>query len=89
MERNGRNLCTGNSCHIIVRYFWIKDRVNNKEVKIEYMPTHLILADYFTKPLLGSQFRLLRSYIMGWNPIKDLITTVVKTDTIKEDVGEK
>ena len=89
MERNGRNSCTGNSRHINVRYFWIKDRVDNKEVKVEYMPMKLMLADYFTKPLMGAQFRLLRSYIMGWKPIRELIAPVVETDTIKEDVGNQ
>ena len=75
----------GNSLHINVRYFWIKDHVDAKEVKVAYMPTKLMLADYFTKPLMGTQFRLLRSYIMGWKPIRELIAPVVETDTIKED----
>ena len=66
MEINGRNSCTGNSRHINIRYFWIKDRVDNKEVKIEYIPTHLMLADFFTKPLQGEQFKNFRAYIMGW-----------------------
>jgi len=60
MEINGWNSCTGNSRHIDIRYFWIKDRVDNKEVKVEYLPTHIMLADYFTKPLQGKEF------IMGW-----------------------
>jgi len=30
MEINGRNSCTDNSRHIDIRYFWIKDRVDNK-----------------------------------------------------------
>jgi len=87
MERNGRNSCTGNSRHINVRYFWIKDRVENKEIRVEYMPTKMMLADYFTKPLVGSQFRLLRSFVMGWRPISELISPIESKDTIKEDVG--
>jgi len=31
MEINGRNSCTGNSKHINIRNFWVKDRVDNKE----------------------------------------------------------
>ena len=27
MEKNGRNSCTGNSRHVSIRYFFIKDRV--------------------------------------------------------------
>jgi len=47
METDGRNSCTGNSRHINIRYFWIKDRVDNKEVRVEYLPMHMMLADYF------------------------------------------
>ena len=53
MERNGRNSCTGNSRHINVRYFWVKDKIDQGEVKIEYLPTHLMVADFFTKQLVG------------------------------------
>ena len=40
MAKNGRNLCTGNSRHINVRYFFIKDRLdkesrNNVAIQIE------------------------------------------------------
>ena len=32
MEKNGRNSCTGNSRHINIRYFFVKDRIDNGEV---------------------------------------------------------
>ena len=50
MLKNGRNSCTGNSRHIHIRYFFVKDRVDKKEVKIEYCPSLDMLADFFTKP---------------------------------------
>ena len=84
MEINGRNSCTGNSRHIHIRYFWMKDRVDNKEVRVEYLPTHIMLADYFTKPLQGSQFRLLREFIMGWRPLSELVL-LKNNDTKCED----
>ena len=46
MEKNGRNSCTGNSRHINVRYFFVKDRINKGEVKVEYLLTDLMLADF-------------------------------------------
>ena len=73
MERNGRNLCTGNSRHIDIKYFWVKDKVDKKEVRIEYCPTTLMLADYFTKPLQGNLFRRFRQVIMGYVHINDLL----------------
>jgi hypothetical protein len=85
MKKNGRNSCTGNSRHIDVRYFWIKDKIDQGEVKVKYLPTHLMLADFFTKPLVGNLFHKMREYVMGWKPMSDII---VKLDEnrIKEDV---
>ena len=73
MERNGRNSCTGNLRHVDIKYFWVKDKVDKKEVRIEYCPTTLMLADYFTKPLQGKLFRRFRQVIMGYVHINDLL----------------
>jgi hypothetical protein len=51
--------------HINIRYFFIKDWVNMKEISIDCCPTKKMVADFMTKPLQGSQFRELRDYIMG------------------------
>ena len=88
MESNGRNSCTGNSRHINVRYFFIKDRIDKGEMKVEYLPTDLMLADYFTKPLNGTKFEYFRSFIMGWRPMSELNYDVHNVTTpIKERVG--
>ena len=73
LEKNGRNSCTGNSRHIHIRYFFVKDRVDNKELSIEYCPTDKMFADYCTKPLQGTLFRKLRAVIMGWEHVNTLI----------------
>ena len=65
MEMNGQNSCTGNLRHINICYFWVKDMVDKGKMKIEYLPTHLMLADYFNKPLMGKLFMTMRKYIMG------------------------
>ena len=54
-------------------------------MRIEYTPTHLMLADFYTKPLMGSLFVKLREYVMGWKPIYDLFVSLEST-RIKEDV---
>ena len=53
MEINQRNSCAGNSRHIHIRYFFMKDRIEKKEMRVEYCPTKHMLTDYFTKPLQG------------------------------------
>jgi hypothetical protein len=51
--------------HIAMRYFFLKDRVSNNELRIEYMPTEDMVADQLTKPLTGKQFFKLRDRLMG------------------------
>ena len=85
MEKNRRSLCTGNSRHIHIRSFFVKDRIDKKEMRVEYCLTHLMLADFFTKPLMGELFRKLRSIIMGYTSIFELYPTLLQS--IKERVG--
>ena len=72
MLMKGRNSCSGNSRRIDIRYFFVKDRVDKKEVRVEYCPTEIMLADYFTKPLQGQMFRKFREVIMGYKSISIL-----------------
>ena len=72
MLKNGRISCTGNSRHIDIIYFFVKDRVDKKKVRVKYCPTEIMLADYFTKPLQGQMFRKFREVIMGYKSISTL-----------------
>ena len=83
---NGRNSCTGNSCHLSIRYFFVKDRIANGEMKVEYCPSMYMIADFFTKPLMGHRFRELRSVIMGHKSIFDLDPNLLQQ--IKKRVGK-
>ena len=65
MKMNGRNACTGNSYHIDIIYFFINDQVYKGEIIIMYCPTHLMLADYFKKPIHIALFHKFRDIIMG------------------------
>jgi len=44
-------------------------------MKIEYCPTKEMVADFFTKPLQGSQFIKLRDQIMNVNPLRQDYTS--------------
>jgi hypothetical protein len=59
LETNGRGSSGKRTRHIALRYFFIADRVKSKEIRIEYFPTGIMIADYFTKPLQGLIFRQL------------------------------
>ena len=84
MEKNGRNSCTGNSRHVDIRYFFVKNRVDKKEVEVAYCPTYCMLSDYFTKPLQGRMFHAYRNVIMGWKHISSLHQ--LTSSSIKERV---
>ena len=48
-----------------IRYFYVRDHIQNKTLSLEHCPTKEMLADYFTKPLQGSLFVCLCNHIMG------------------------
>ena len=65
LERNGKRSSKKGTRHINIRYFFITDKVQNREINIEYTPTGEMIADYFTKPLLGNLFQKMRDQIQG------------------------
>lgn len=72
MDVNGRKSCTGNSWHVNIRYFFIKDLVDKKTVKVMYCCTEEMLGDYYIKALQGELFRFFRSIIVGHVSIFDM-----------------
>ena len=49
--------------HIDIRYFFIKD---NGDIKVEYLHTKSMIADYLTKPLVGELCYKLRDLLLGY-----------------------
>jgi hypothetical protein len=52
--------------HIAIRFFFISDKINEKEIKIEYVSTFEQIADILTKPLQGEAFTKLRNMLLNW-----------------------
>lgn len=52
------------SKHIDVRYRFIHDLVKKKIVKLKYCPTHMHVADIFTKPLNVQKFEKCKKNLM-------------------------
>jgi hypothetical protein len=65
LEQNRKALSSKCTRHINIQYLFITDWVNMKEISPHWCPTKEMVADYWTKPMLGSHFRKLRDYIMG------------------------
>jgi hypothetical protein len=53
-------------------YFFVKDRIDKKEIRVEYCPSLLMLADFFTNPLQGKLFQKFKEVLIGWKSITDL-----------------
>ena len=54
------------SRHIAIRYFWLKERVDEGEIRIEHLATELMPANILTKPLQGEQFKAERFMLTHW-----------------------
>ena len=66
LESNGKASSTKRTRHINIRHFLVTDKLKQGDIStIEYCPTEEMIADYFTKPLQGAQFRRFRNAIMG------------------------
>jgi len=50
--------------HIKAKFFFIKDRVDDGEIKVIDCPTEEMWADVMTKPLQGTAFRVTRAELM-------------------------
>jgi hypothetical protein len=55
-----------NKYYINIRFFFIKDKIDNGELVVEHMPTEDMIADILTKPLQGELFRKLRAKLLNW-----------------------
>jgi len=69
---NGRKSCGKQSRHENIRFFWIADRLRIHGMKVEYCPTSVMLADFYSKPLQGGLFKRTRDVVMGLQPISIL-----------------
>jgi hypothetical protein len=47
--------------HINIRYYFIRDHINTKEINLKHIPTGEIIANILTKPLPRPAFELLWS----------------------------
>ena len=72
IEKNGKKSSGQKTKHMDNRYFWIKDRLENEGIEVEYCPTEKMIADFFTKPLQGALFRKFRDIVLGYKHISTL-----------------
>jgi len=52
--------------HISIRYYWIKQFIDDGQVVVEKLATEEMPANILTKPLQGSQFKYERKLLTNW-----------------------
>ena len=53
--------------HIAIKYFWLKERVDQGEARVRHLGTKDMYANLLTKPLQGAQFKSERQGLTGWD----------------------
>lgn len=56
LENNGKLSSSKRKLHVNVHYYFAKDCIERKELRIEFLGTDGTRADYYAKPLQGSKF---------------------------------
>ena len=68
LQKNGKESCGKRTRHFNIKYFYVTDLINQKQVEVKYCPSEDMLADYMTKPLTGDKFLKNRNAIMNHLP---------------------
>ena len=65
LEKNINASGSNRTNHKNLGLFFVANRINKKEVTVEWCPTNGTTGDFMTKPLQGNLFRKFRDLIMG------------------------
>jgi hypothetical protein len=65
LEEYGKASSSKRTKHINVRYFFVKDKIEKGEIRLEHCPTEEMWADVHTKPKQGKIFSVFRGVLMG------------------------
>jgi hypothetical protein len=63
--KNGKLSSGKRTKHLDIRYFYVKDLIERGIIKVEHCMSDNMIADFFTKPLQGKRFQILRDIILN------------------------
>jgi hypothetical protein len=89
LEVNGRTSAGAKSRHLDIRYFWIKENLENMGINVRHCRTLKMLADFLTKPQQGTLFRVMRDVLLGKLPVTALDQLLASPSllSVEERVG--
>ena len=88
LEVNGKHSSSKRTRHVDIRYFYIKCLADKEKILIKYCPTEKMIADFFTKPLQGNLFRVMRKIILGHKPLSYLNETIMTSSKERDRESE-
>jgi hypothetical protein len=65
LANKARGTTISRTKHLQVRYYYVKQMIDQKFIQIEYLPTEDMIADILTKPMSGKLFCKLRDLILN------------------------
>ena len=65
LENNGKGSSSKRTRHLQIRFFFVTDMINAKQLSVEHEPTGTMVGDFYTKPLQGTAFRTFRDRILN------------------------
>ena len=65
LEYNGKERNGKRTKHFHIKLFYMTDLIKRNEMVVDYCSTNNMIADFFTKSLLGDKFKKFRSSIMN------------------------
>jgi hypothetical protein len=65
LEKNGKASSSKRTKHINMRFFFVTDRIAQRDISVGWCPTGDMTGDFLTKPTQGALFRKFRDLIMG------------------------
>jgi len=64
-EDNGRLSSGKRTKHLDIRYFFVKDLLDRGVITLSHCLSDNMIADFFTKPVQGQRFQILRNLILN------------------------
>ncbi len=87
--KNGQFSIGKKTKHIRSKFFFIKDRIDSREIRVVHCPTKEMWVDMLTKPLLGKAFRVMQSKLMNCSEEYKDSETNDKNNAQAKDAGKQ
>ena len=84
LENNWRASSSSRTKHIETSYFFIQNRIEKREIGLEYYHTDKMVADFMKKPLQGKEFLEFRYRIIGMSNGENIVEVRKVRDEIAQ-----